>query len=500
MSQHPSGLSATFQQAVSDRFGLVPNFFQSAPDAPELAQRLWDFARELYLDKPIPSLFKERLFVYLSRFCEVRYCITRHCGFLIGRGHSSGDPLVQVESVAQAIELLKTPTPWQRDLNAVLLPLEARSTRIDWPEPETDLEDCLFAAATVVFVEPLRSDRERAALRRALGGQRFEHLMGLLTFIRAAHYWTKIHPDLGFEDDVRQMLDQQEELAHLLLEDPEAGRGEMGVRLLDELKLLRDLNERRELEKAKQALEERYHELEIELAHANRVTAMGQLAASIAHEVMQPMAAGITNAQAALRLLGFQPPDLEEVRQALVCIVKEGNRATDVIDRIRALIKKAPPRKDGLKINEAILEVIALTHGEVVKNGVSVQTQLAEGLPLIQGDRVQLQQVILNLIINAVQAMSGVSDGPRELLISTGQEASGGALVSVQDSGPGLNPETFDRLFDAFYTTKPGGVGIGLSICRSIVEAHGGRLWASRKVGPGATFQFTLPVPSAPEA
>src|SRR5258708_21222760 len=148
MLQESSDRSA-FQQAVSNRFGLVPNFFQSAPDAPEMAQRLWDLARRLYLDKPIPSLFKERLFVYLSRFCEVRYCIVRHCAFLIALGHSSGDPLVQVESVAQAIKLLKTPTPWERDLNAVLLPLEAISTRMDWPDPETDLEGCLFAAATV---------------------------------------------------------------------------------------------------------------------------------------------------------------------------------------------------------------------------------------------------------------------------------------------------------------------------------------------------------------
>jgi signal transduction histidine kinase len=147
-----------------------------------------------------------------------------------------------------------------------------------------------------------------------------------------------------------------------------------------------------------------------------------------------------------------------------------------------------------LEINEAILEVIALTRGELVKNGVSLQTQLAEGLPLIQGDRVQLQQVILNLIINAVEAMSGVSEGSRELLIGTGKDASSGVLVAVQDSGPGLNPENFDRLFDAFYTTKPGGMGMGLSICRSIVEAHGGRLWASRTAGPGATVQFTLPV------
>jgi signal transduction histidine kinase len=153
-----------------------------------------------------------------------------------------------------------------------------------------------------------------------------------------------------------------------------------------------------------------------------------------------------------------------------------------------------------VEINEAILEVIALTHGEVVKHGVSVQTQLADGLPLIQGDRVQLQQVILNLIINAIEAMSGVSEGSRELLIGTGQDVSGGVLVTVQDSGPGLNPESVDRLFDAFYTTKPSGMGMGLSICRSIVDAHGGRIWASRTAGPGATFQFTLPLHRAQQA
>ncbi len=192
--------------------------------------------------------------------------------------------------------------------------------------------------------------------------------------------------------------------------------------------------------------------------------------------------------------LGAQPPDLEETRQALADIIKNGKRAGDVIGRIRALIKKAHPRKDDLEINEAILEVIALTRSELVKNGVSLQTQLAEGLPLVQGDRIQLQQVILNLIVNAVEAMSGVSEGSRELLIGSGKDASSGVLVAVQDSGPGLNPESFDRLFDAFYTTKPGGMGMGLSICRSIVEAHGGRLWASRTAGPGATVQFTLPV------
>ena len=162
--------------------------------------------------------------------------------------------------------------------------------------------------------------------------------------------------------------------------------------------------------------------------------------------------------------------------------------------RIRALAKKAPARKGGLAINEAILEVIALTRGELVKNGVSVQTQFAEGLPLIQGDRVQLQQVILNLIINALEAMRGLSKGSRELLIATGEDASARVLLAVQDSGPGLKPESFDRLFDAFYTTKPGGMGMGLSICHSIVEAHGGRIWATPNAGPGITVQFTLPI------
>jgi C4-dicarboxylate-specific signal transduction histidine kinase len=240
--------------------------------------------------------------------------------------------------------------------------------------------------------------------------------------------------------------------------------------------------------------EEALRQAQAELAHVNRVTTMGQLAASIAHEVNQPITAIVTNANAGLSWLAAQPPDLEEVRDALDRVIKAGKQAGEVIGRIRALVKKAPPRKDDLEINKAILEVVALTHGELVKNGVSLQTQLAAGLPLVQGDRVLLQQVIINLIVNAVEAMSGVSEGSRELLIGTGKDASGAVLLTVQDSGPELNPESFDRLFDPFYTTKPGGMGMGLSICRSIVEAHGGRVWASRTAGRGVTVQFTLPV------
>jgi len=239
--------------------------------------------------------------------------------------------------------------------------------------------------------------------------------------------------------------------------------------------------------------EESLRKMQMELAHANRVATLGQLTASIAHEVKQPLAATVTDAQAALLWLGNRTPDLEEVRQALDRIVETGQRAGDVVARIRALIQKTPPHKDRVDLNAAIREVIELTRGEAVKNGVSVRAQLADGLPHVHGDRVQLQQVALNLIINAVEAMSGVSEGARDLLISTGKAESGGVRVAVMDSGPGLAHASLERLFDAFYTTKPGGLGMGLSICRSIIDAHGGRLWASAKVPQGAILQFVLP-------
>jgi PAS domain S-box-containing protein len=253
-----------------------------------------------------------------------------------------------------------------------------------------------------------------------------------------------------------------------------------------------DLTERKRAEAEARESEQRYGEVQMELAHANRVATMGQLSASIAHEINQPLGAAVTYADAALRWLGANPPNLEEVREALGLILESGVRAGEVMDRIRALVKKAPPQKASLEINEVILEVIALISREIEKNGISAQTQLAESLPAIQGDRVQLQQVILNLLINAIEAMSGMSEGPRELLLSTARSDTS-VVVSVRDSGPGLAPESVERLFESFYTTKPGGLGMGLSICRSIIEAHGGRLSARANEPRGAVFQFTLP-------
>ncbi len=255
-----------------------------------------------------------------------------------------------------------------------------------------------------------------------------------------------------------------------------------------------DLTEQKRAEAEIRESERRYRELQLELAHANRVATMGQLSASIAHEINQPIAAVIANANAGLRWLGARPPDLNEARQALGRIVRDGTRAGEVIERIRSLVKKTPPRRDRLDINEATREVIPLTQAELQRNRVSLRIRLADGLPLVPGDRVQLQQVITNLIINAIEAMSRVSDGPRELTIVSGAGASDDLFVEVHDTGPGLDPDQLDRLFQSFYTTKPDGIGMGLAISRSIAEAHGGRLSAAPNRPHGAVFRLTLPV------
>ena len=238
---------------------------------------------------------------------------------------------------------------------------------------------------------------------------------------------------------------------------------------------------------------ERLRQLEADLAHMNRLSMMGELAASLAHEITQPIAAARNNARAALNFLDKQPSDLGEVREALNSVVGDADRAGVIVDRMRDHIKKAPPRKHRFDLNEAINEVIVLARSAIAENGVSVQTRLSEGLAPVEGDRVQLQQVILNLVLNAAEAMSAVDEGARELLISTEQSRPNGVLVAVRDSGPGIDPEHIERVFEAFYTTKSSGVGMGLSICRSIIEAHGGRLWADANEPRGAAFRFTLP-------
>jgi PAS domain S-box-containing protein len=258
-------------------------------------------------------------------------------------------------------------------------------------------------------------------------------------------------------------------------------------RLIGFSKITRDLTERKRSE-------ERLQATQAQLSHMARVTTMGEFAASIAHEVNQPLSAAITNGDACLRWLGANPPNLDRARTSINGIVEAVNRASEVIQRVRALMKKAPPHKAPLNVNEVVGEVSGLLLGELVRNDVSLQMDLAPDLPAVVGDRVQMQQVILNLISNGIEAMKPVTQRPKELLIRSSSEANGRVLVSVSDSGTGFGPELAEHLFQTFFTTKQEGMGLGLSISRTIIEAHGGRLWATPNIAHGATFQFSLPV------
>jgi C4-dicarboxylate-specific signal transduction histidine kinase len=257
----------------------------------------------------------------------------------------------------------------------------------------------------------------------------------------------------------------------------------------------------RELEKSNQSLQseiaartranEELEQLQSDVAHMSRVATMGQMSASIAHEVSQPITGALTNANVALRLLREDPPNIDVLRSAIERIVRDCNRAGDVLECVRELVKKAPARKDVIDVNEAVGETMRLAESEVVRRRVSLQTRLAGDLPHVEGDRVQLQQVIINLVINAAEAMGAVPEGSRHLTISTGRDGAT-VRVAVQDSGPGIDAARLDRIFSAFYTTKASGLGMGLSISRAIIEAHGGRLWAMN-APQGALFQLTLP-------
>jgi C4-dicarboxylate-specific signal transduction histidine kinase len=256
-----------------------------------------------------------------------------------------------------------------------------------------------------------------------------------------------------------------------------------------------DLTERKKAEKNLRESERRYREAQAELAHVTRVTTLGELTASIAHEVNQPLSAVITNAEACLSWLSRETPDLEAARRSVEWIIEDGNRASGVIRRVRALANKTSIEKMPLDVNDVIGETIAIVQRELIGHSVSLQTAFAPALPTILGDRVQLQQVIINLVMNGIEAMQTVADRPRELSIRSGQDEAHQLHVSVTDCGVGISADNTDQLFDAFFTTKASGMGMGLSICRSIIDAHGGRLWATANLPHGATFHFTLPAP-----
>jgi C4-dicarboxylate-specific signal transduction histidine kinase len=253
--------------------------------------------------------------------------------------------------------------------------------------------------------------------------------------------------------------------------------------------IYRDITETKRL----QDEQRRYHDIQLELAHANRIATLGQLSASIAHELNQPLTGIITNCGTCSRMLTSDPPNLDGAREAVRRTMRDGNRASDVIARLRALFNNKESVSESVDLNEATREVIALSLGELQNSRVIVRTELADDLQRVTADRVQLQQVILNLLRNAVDAMATVEDRPRDLLIRTERQEGDWARLSVKDAGVGFDPQTTAKLFQAFYSTKNNGMGVGLSVSRSIIENHQGRLWAVLNDGPGATFSFSVP-------
>ncbi|HEV8332270.1 MAG TPA: HAMP domain-containing sensor histidine kinase [Steroidobacteraceae bacterium] len=466
------------------RFGILPNFFRSAPAAPELIQQLWGFAKAGYLDNPMPAVLKERLFVWLSRFCPMRYCSVRHVGFLLGGSHgrSAGDAAAVPQAVAEVVRLLRRPTPWQRDMALVYARLENLAEPIEhWPGSDEDMEDAIFACAAVMFVEPARSERARHALTRAVGPQRFEFFSECLAFIRTAHYWTMLHPEIETEADMVALLHEQEELARLLATDPEADRCEMGERLFSELTALRDLHERQELQKAKQALEEKDRQKD-------------QFIAALAHELRNPLATirASTDAMTLMRI-----PDAR-----VAALVQRLDRQTtamtrmlnDLLDVSRLAVGKLSVQMESIAMPELLGDVLAEHRSRIDLAGLSLQVQIDGTRYCVRADRVRLRQVLDNLLSNAIK----FTPAGGTIHVSV---ARAGAFCSVRmrDSGVGFDHKFAAELFEPFTQAEQsvhrpnGGLGLGLAIASRLARLQGGSLAAiSAGLGQGATFTLQL--------
>jgi len=450
-SQKPA--QEAFEREVAARFGLLPNFFRSAPDAPFVVHELWQFARAAYLDTPIPTLFKERLFVYLSRFCEVRYCITRHCGFLLGLGRAAGDPDTQAMTITQVIRLLRRPVPTDKSVSAALGRFDAVAQPIDWPPAETSNDDDLFTLATVLFLQPARAKAAKRALRIALGGEKFELLAGLLTFIRSAHYWTLMHPELTLEDDLTDLLRQHEELARLLLEDKEAGHCDMGTRLFEELESLRDLNERQELEKAKHALELKDRQKDLLLKEVDhRIKNSLQIVASLLH--LQARTAGASQSQlqnAAARIAAIAAVHRQLHKSDYIGTVQLDEYLTDLCHEIAAA-SGSPDRPCSL-----IVDAVPLT----VANDIAVPLAL----------------IVNELLTNAIRH-SQPSDEARAVHVVVSNRPDDFS-VSVSDSGGGPDPAQTS-------------FGLGTRLVEALTRQINGTITKQSLVG---SYTVTLTVP-----
>ena len=487
MENNPDS-GATFEADVVGRFGILPNFFRSARAAPELLEQLWGFAKAGYLDNPMPSLFKERLFVWLSRFCPMRYCIVRHVGFLLGREHgrAAGDAGAVAQPIEEVLALLRRPSPWKRDMALVYASLESTPGKLAlWPAPGSRIEDEIFACAAVMFVEPARSESARRALSYTLGLREFEFLCGCLAFIRTAHYWTMLHPEIESEEDMLELLRGHQELAQLLLEDPEANRSELSERMFGELTQLRELNERQELHKAKQALEEKDRQKD-------------QFIAVLAHELRNPLA-GIRTAAYALRRLNLQDdragPLVERVDRQTTAIAR---MLEDLLDASRIAFGKVSVQLEVFDLRGLLTDALDEHTQHARQAGLQLIHRMSSDRCIVNADRVRLRQILDNLLSNAIKFTP--AGGSVELTLAPAKES---AVISIRDTGIGFESSFAEKLFEPFVQHEQGrdrsagGLGLGLAIAALLARLQNGSLTAvSPGVGHGATF--TLSIPMAP--
>jgi signal transduction histidine kinase len=519
------------QRLIIERLGVLPNFFCTAASAPGLIDRLWDFARSAYVDSPLPSLFKERLFVHLSRFCEVRYCIVRHVGFLIGHGHPAGDPDCPPQTIDQVVALLRRPVPGETAFADAVHRLQEAEPTTEMPAAGTQREADLFDLLSLIFLEPRQSLPARRAVGRAFGDAGLEVLTAFLAFIRMAHFWTETHPELEYEPDMLLLMKEHGLLAQLLLNQSEAERTWSPMeraRLLSALAAreaeLRELNEglenqvqerTRDLRAAEAELRELNASLasEVEertrallateevLRQSQKMEAVGQLTGGLAHD-FNNMLTGISGNLELLQVRVAQGRT-SEIERYVLAAQESAQRAAALTHRLLAFARRQPLDTKPSDINRIVLAMADMLR-RTIGERVELQTMLTEDLWPALTDANQLENAILNLAINARDAMP---DGGR-LTIETSNtrldadyarrhndaEAGEYVAISVSDTGVGMSADVVDRAFDPFFTTKPVGLGtgLGLSMIYGFAKQSRGHLRISSEEGIGTTISLYL--------
>lgn len=519
------------QHLIAERLGVLPNFFCTGASAPGLIDRLWDFAKSAYLDSPLPSLFKERLFVHLSRFCEVRYCIIRHVGFLIGHGYPAGDSGCIPQAIDQVVALLRRPIPGEAAFAEAMHQLLEVELTARMPPAETQREADLFDVLTLIFLEPRQSLAARQAVSQAFGDANLEMLIAFLAFVRTAHYWTETHPELQYEPDMLLLMKEHDLLAQLLLNQSEAERtwspmerarllSALGARDAELRELnqglenevrertgelraaqadLRDLNEGLEHE-----VQERTQELlaaQDALRQSQKMEAVGQLTGGLAHDFNNILTGIIGN----LELLQARVVQgrISETERYIVAAQAAAQRAASLTHRLLAFARRQPLDTKPSDVNRIVLGMEDMLH-RTLGECVQLQTMLTEGLWPAITDVNQFENAILNLAINARDAMP---DGGQLTIETTNAqldadyarrhndvEAGDYVVVSVSDTGTGMSPEVASRAFDPFFTTKPIGLGtgLGLSMIYGFAKQIRGHLRICSEEGRGTTIRLYL--------